>query len=1017
MTLVKGVIVGFLIGESWYLSQVIANPIICGIEKLYSPLAILILSAGAMVLVVVYLYSRNSHRHLLKLVLSYRADILIAVMLGLALSVSFAGLGSAKYSQLVSALSLPQLLIMLSLPPTLALLLVMRALAACLARDTEKEPPFFISDVELKSKDDDLLGLSEPAERFAERVFNGGSSDSIVFGIDAPWGIGKSTFVNFCCEYWELKHKDHVIVYRFNPLRYEDRSNLLETFVDGLIRRIQKDAFVPEMRPLISRYSRLIKGKGTVSHMGLNVEIVPGTYTIDDAFEDLESALKDLKRKVIVVVDDLDRLSFSAVKHVLFAIKKSFTLPNISYVLCYDTENIAALQKDEEDAEKVREFLEKFVNVKISLFLDTSTLSKYISDNFERAVRNNLQLDPYTLGQLKDVMSAIQEIYNAPDFHNYQSLLGDIRKLKRLINTLVLFEIEKTDFENSDFNKQDLIHLLLIYINYPNVFRKIYTSETNGKKGFFSLLIPYDDGYPAQPGSGGQPPRMNDGHYANSNGYKQYVNGLPANPKFLLDKIFDASTRLDNTRIDDVPEEQKRSYACFNGDGGWRGGRNLEEYLNLIVKLSKPRKRGQYRFYLNAKDKVLSGVPIADILSDSEFAYSEGESGHEQFLRVVVNSARDFDRTVGSALIKYFLDHIQNYSLFTNTKIGIGLRDDINYFLIKLLDSAGWTDSDGLHVDNTEANIAEIAEWIFGEGRHANDGVIAALGREDKGALGLYDLMAFRLFCCADRGGDTFNLQRALSLHGSPTAPTQGMVRGIVIEEMRELSQRVFALFKSQYITPRRNLFQVIDGVSLQDSTGRFFEFIQNKLASGELTQDEVNKSLASLKSRMKAFIIYQLGNSIISQGIGCGYYDETGRADNKGIASSMNAYLFDECFNPDGREINYQHFLDYLLINFAQTFGSRGGGISFVPHIAEFTKVLDRNRLAQYWRDNRTIIRSFNFTQLDKTIETGNYSASYRRDLERVYQTLDNLLAELNRPDMPEASPGPSDEIGDARA
>ena len=42
-------------------------------------------------------------------------------------------------------------------------------------------------------------------------------------------------------------------------------------------------------------------------------------------------------------------------------------LPNVSYVLCYDTENIALTDKKNEDGKKVREFLEKFVKCKNQL--------------------------------------------------------------------------------------------------------------------------------------------------------------------------------------------------------------------------------------------------------------------------------------------------------------------------------------------------------------------------------------------------------------------------------------------------------------------------------------------------------------------------------------------------------------------------------------------------------------------------------------------------------------------------
>jgi hypothetical protein len=43
-----------------------------------------------------------------------------------------------------------------------------------------------------KPTSSDLLDVQEDAERFASRVLNGGSKDSMVFGLDAPWDPGKS---------------------------------------------------------------------------------------------------------------------------------------------------------------------------------------------------------------------------------------------------------------------------------------------------------------------------------------------------------------------------------------------------------------------------------------------------------------------------------------------------------------------------------------------------------------------------------------------------------------------------------------------------------------------------------------------------------------------------------------------------------------------------------------------------------------------------------------------------------
>lgn len=995
IALVKAGFLGVLVSESYYISSVISLKLNGYISNGNYGYEALILGLGGFFLVLAYLISRGFLKFAWRIIKSSRFDIFIAFFFGVLVSISFGGIGVVVYTDIVSFFTIKQILIFISFPVVIWFLFLFRTVQIWFMGRKKKISPFFINDEEQKFKKDDMLNFSERAERFAERVLNRGSLDSMVFGIDAPWGIGKSTFVNFCEEYWDNGYHEKVILYKFNPLRYEGRVNLLEKFVDGLIRVIQENSFAPEIKPLISNYSRFIKGtKTTFLFPWLNFEIFWGTYTIDDAFNDLETTLSNFNKKIIVVVDDLDRMNFSEIKDILFVIKKSFTLPNISYVLCYDTENISALEEKKHDSEKIIEFLEKFVNVKISLFLDNQVLSDYVSKNLEKVLESNLQIDPLVVERMRQVMGGIVEIYKSPDFHEYLPFLGDIRKLKRLINTLLLFEIEKADFENSDFNKQDLIHLLLIYISYPNIFRKIYNTETNGRRGFFSVVIPHEDNYPEGPN--GKVQNSTQDVYKNSKLYNKYIESpkLNENQKFLLNKVFNVSQRLEDPTIDRVSQEIKHSYACFNGV--WTDGRNLEEYLNLIVKLSKPQRGNQYRFYLNIKNEILKGKGIQEILlKHDEFLYSKSENSHEQLWRIVINSLHEFDSQVGSKLITYILNNIQNYSVFTNKNIGVGLRDDVDFFLVKLLDTVGWSDQNGRHRNNTEEHIAEIAEWIFGEENHIGNGVLETLSKEDRGVLGLYDLLAFRLFCSADRGGDIFNLERSLSKHGNPQAPTEEPIKNTVIEEMREISQKVFQIFKSQYINKDKNIFDIVDNLSLADLTGKYRTFVEEKVASGEVK--DIDTSIRAFKSRIKSFTTYQLGNSLISLGIGCGYYDPTGKEDKNEIKRKINAYLFNVCFNPKKNSKNYEHFVDYLLMNFASVFASEAGR-DYIPDINEFTKVLNRRILADYWKKNAEAVKALNLPTQNKIVVTPNYTVSYKKDLAEVYEVLDRLVQEVEK-------------------
>ena len=349
-TLLKTVALGVLIGEVWHFSMELGLNLSRFVSVLKYPAWVFGTVFGSCVAilaltVLVYPFVRGSVVDFTKITRSFRVDLFIMLGLGLTASILLGGIATPLYEARIGVLNPAIIIFLASLPIVMVLAVLIRAFQIKFITSTLNKP-FFISDREGEKKECDLLNYASSAVSFAERVCNGDSKESVVFGIDAPWGIGKSTFVNYCTETWEeKKYAEKVAVYRFSPLRYEDRDSLLEKFIDGFVATIQKSAFTPEIRPLISKYSQLIKAKSTFSFLGFEVELPSGGYTADDAFCDLEVALKESTKKIIVIVDDLDRLAFSEIKDVLYAIKKSFTLSNVSYVLCYDTENIGVFDE------------------------------------------------------------------------------------------------------------------------------------------------------------------------------------------------------------------------------------------------------------------------------------------------------------------------------------------------------------------------------------------------------------------------------------------------------------------------------------------------------------------------------------------------------------------------------------------------------------------------------------------------------------------------------------------------
>lgn len=98
---------------------------------------------------------------------------------------------------------------------------------------------------------------------------------------------------------------------------------------------IQRKVFAPEFRPAASRYSRLIKGKADVSFLGFKLSLEPSQETVDELLDDIDEVLRRIGRRVIIVIDDLDRLDAkTAVKSFVIYQLSNPLPPNGSGVGC-----------------------------------------------------------------------------------------------------------------------------------------------------------------------------------------------------------------------------------------------------------------------------------------------------------------------------------------------------------------------------------------------------------------------------------------------------------------------------------------------------------------------------------------------------------------------------------------------------------------------------------------------------------------------------------------------------------
>lgn len=930
--------------------------------------------AAVLLIVVWYAKRRGSFQYADRIIQSRRIDLLL-----------FAGLGAfmmrsldtqlAKFHEAVSQVDITWAATAFSVLMLMLISPIWRELSQRKRPDITQL--WFLADDEIKGDDQDVLGIAEQARNFADSILTSGAQSGLVFGIDGPWGVGKTSFLNLAKQHWEAAASDTVIVFTFEPLRYASEPDLSERFIKDLCLAIRQKVFAPELLPATNRYSRMLKGKTDLSVLGIKFSLEPSMETIDELLADIDDLFKQLGRRLIVIVDDLDRLESKLVNNVLFTVRRTFKLSQATYILCYDTETLIASSASKDDGARAREFLEKFITAKLSLFSDLKAINDFLETDWENTAVKSDTVSPTVMLQLRQIMKAIQTLLASNNGHRYLPLLGDLRKIKRFVNAALLMNMEKVKLDGTDFVDIDLIHLMLLNLNYPGLFRQIYAAETAGRKGTFSVQ--------KQHGEKG-------GTATNGTALAEAIEKADKPAEFLLRQLFDVET-LD-FRSTSYDETLLRSRACFN----WQH-RNLENYLQLIVRLKVPEPTSSHRLYKDLVESVMAQKQkVADVLQRPDFALSQSEMPQEKFWSMLVNRAHELDRVVANDAIDTLVKWLPKYSSLEFGNYSMRHRAVIS--LLFLLDRAGFGDLPRNGRIRGEAELPELAARLIGGGTpQSNPSLIRQLASPERGALGWSDLMLLRMYCSIDVLSDVRNIYTALARYGDPGAKVTGDVKLIAVDSMRRFSQSVFAEFKRTYIDARLNFFIEVDLLSEAHILGEGARGVLDGIGNLEA-------KIQLCRSDLKSFVIYHLINIRYgsAQGVGCGRYDEFDKQDGGGIRGVMTEYLLGFCFDPSHGLLHAQAFADFCLRP-APFKNAAENDVDDTLYAA--IDLLGMDAMADFWSRSGDQMKHCLASVKGTVYGYGNFKTTYDEWLPRLYTALDKLARGTEPGEFKTACPG----------
>lgn len=250
------------------------------------------------------------------------------------------------------------------------------------------------SDIPKSTPEEDALGYAPFARQIAKAIRTTPSPQGLIMAIHGPWGSGKSTLLNFVKhELSSLPDNEKVIVVDFNPWWFNDKNHLVGQFLGRFHSALKLDPnALQRIGNLMGEYNTAL---ATTAATSLSVPWAAGgvawllgkfrakTQDVPELKAKIAAVLKNFERRILFVVDDIDRLTPDEIRELFKVIKALADFPNVVYLLSFDR-HVVHLALEKALGVDGAAYLEKIVQVPFSLpSVDRGRLRKLFFKNMD----------------------------------------------------------------------------------------------------------------------------------------------------------------------------------------------------------------------------------------------------------------------------------------------------------------------------------------------------------------------------------------------------------------------------------------------------------------------------------------------------------------------------------------------------------------------------------------------------------------------------------------------------------
>lgn len=275
----------------------------------------------------------------------------------------------------------------------------------------------FNTDKPIKSFSEDKLGRSAFSKQLASTIMQFKTKDNYTISLQGKWGSGKTSVVNMVIE--EIKHlsqcgekDEEVIIVQFNPWNFTDNNQLINQFfltLSGALRIFDGTEKFKKVGDAIEKYSDALEYSEYIPVLGKYLKLLPKlSKTIGEAVrnnaesklnnvthmkKEVERALQEFENRILIVIDDIDRLPNEQIRLIFQLINSVAGFPNITYLLSFDRDIVSRALSDVQHCDG-QEYLEKIIQVPFDIPpINKDTLNTILFKKLDELVETREGMD------------------------------------------------------------------------------------------------------------------------------------------------------------------------------------------------------------------------------------------------------------------------------------------------------------------------------------------------------------------------------------------------------------------------------------------------------------------------------------------------------------------------------------------------------------------------------------------------------------------------------------------------